>query len=918
MAGVRAPLRFAPMVGRSTELAWVISLFDDVVEQRRPRLVAISGVAGMGKTRLAHEVMSAVRERHPQVRIGRGRCLPAGRGSAYRALADVVNEACGIALGDRPEVVAGRLQEGVRQLVEGLGQQDVEALTYALATTAGIALPDNPLDRLGPEAVGDALALAWPRFCTASAANHPVLMFVEDVHWAEPPMLEMVERIAGRAGGPVMILVTARPELWDRPAALGDLAEGFAEVSLRPLTDAQSRELVQSWPVAAGVSAPLLEQVLARGEGNPYFLEELLLHVALGAWTALPDSLSSLLAARLDSLEPTDLAVLQVAAVVGRGFWVEAVERGLPAESVPQRLARLESRGFVSRQGSSSLPGQAEFAFRHALMHDAAYESVPRARRARLHADVAEWLEATFGDRRDEIEELLAAHWAWAALPDIADLAWDNAERREEVRRTAFEHLLRAGGLARSRFAVDAALDQHRKALNLAAGAKERARTLEEIGDDEDSVYHGDAADAAWVEALDLVRPAAGHRGDRARLCRKMARMMAFKPGAYRVIPNPARVEALIGEGQDAAEDDAERAWLLLVEGQCARLYRGSEPFGQGSRYDSRPISERIASAERALEMAGALGLQDLLLEGHWALAMLYELAGRYRDGLELRRRHVEKRDVTAPPKHWADALRQLGVQTANTTGGFQEGLLLARQSVEIGRSTTPHQLMHGTSAVMQLLHSLGRWNELLEVLEEHLAAFRDEPARTCQFVRDGLMIGAATLLVMGRKGAAGELAARAGDPLSDLESASAWQARYEVIAGRPEVAVAISRPKFFEGRTKGPQHGLALVEAEVALEDWHALTEVVRVARESVPGNALLEPVCDRALGALESARGRRSQARRLFARSLARFEQLGVKYEAARTRELLAQVEPAPTRGALLRAARRTYVELGVVAST
>jgi len=392
--------------------------------------------------------------------------------------------------------------------------------------------------------------------------------------------------------------------------------------------------------------------------------------------------------------------------------------------------------------------------------------------------------------------------------------------------------------------------------------------------------------------------------------------MMAFRPGAYRVNPDPARVEALIAEGQEAVEDDAERAWLLLAEGACARLYRGSEPFGQGSRYDFRPISERIASAQRALEMAGTLGLHDLLLEGRWALAMLYELAGRYREGLELRRRMVEERDVTASPPHRADALRLLAVQTANITGGFQEALLLARQSLEVARGTNAHQLMHATTAVMQALHSLGRWNELLDVLEEHLAAFREEPAIACQFVRDGPVIGAATLMLMGRTQAAGELAALVGDPLSDLESASAWQARYEVIAGRPEVAVAISRPKFFEGRTKGPQHALALVEAKVAMEDWHALTEVVRVARESVPGNALLGPVCDRALGALESACGRRPPARRLFARSLARFEQLGVKYEAARTRELLAAVEPAPTRGALLRTARRTYEELGVVA--
>jgi tetratricopeptide (TPR) repeat protein len=727
-------------------------------------------------------------------------------------------------------------------------------------------------------------------------------------------MLEMVERIARRASGSVMILVTARPELWDRGRTLVESADGFTEVSLRPLTDSQCRKLVQGRPVAAGVPAPLVERVLTRAEGNPYFLEELLFHVALGATSALPDSLSSLLTARLDSLDPIDLSVLQVAAVVGRAFWVEAVERGLPAEPVAQRLTRLESRGFVSRQNSSSLLGQAEFAFRHALMHDAAYESVPRARRARLHADVAEWLEAIVGDRRDEFEDLVAAHWAWAALPEIADLAWEDPERREEVRKRAFKHLLRAGSLARSRFAVGAALGLHQRALTLAEGSYERANALEEIGDDQASVYHGDEADAAYAEALDLIRPAAGHGNDLARLCRKVASTIAFNPGAFRVNPDPARVEALIVEGQEAAADDAERARLLLVEGECARLYRGSEPYGQGSQYDPRPIAERIAAAERAFAMADGLGLHDLRLECRHTLAILHELAGRYGVALELLRRRVEELDATVPPPNRADALRQLAAQIATTTGDFDEALLFARQSLDLSRGSNPHHVMHATFPNLLALFNLGRWDELLVLLEEHVAAFREDPAIASQFVRDGPLIGATTLMLMGRTTAAAELAALVGDPLSDLESASAWQARYEVIAGRPEVAVAIARPKVLEGRTRGPRYADAVIEAEMAMEDWDELTEVLRVARDSAAGNALLEPVCDRAEGALENARGQRQQARRLLGRSLARFDLMGMKYEAARTRELLAAVEPAATRHALRRAARKTYEELGV----
>jgi predicted ATPase len=613
-----------PFVGRARELAAVIDLFEEVVERGRPRLVQISGAAGIGKSRLAREFAAALRDRYPAALVWRGRCLPARRASAYGALAEVVRELGEVGLSDKPENAWHRLVSRVAALVPGADRADVAELAFALATTASIAAPRNPLESLSPEAVGEQLGVAWPRFLSGCAAVRPLVIVVEDLHWASEALLAILERIALRSTGPLMLVATARPELVHPHSGPGMASEGATGISLQPLTDTQSRELLDGLPLVRSLTPDLRERVVERAEGNPFFLEELHYHVAGQAATTVPDSLYSLLAARIDALEPGPLSVLQVAAVVGRTFWAEAVERSAPFEPVRPTLDGLEAEGFIVRQPRASLPGVAELAFRHALLHDVAYESVPRTIRARLHAGVAEWMEAAAPGRRDEIEEVLAGHWASAAAADVADVAWPGSERREEVRLLAFQHLVRAGQLARGRFAIAGAIDSHERALSLAATVDERMRAHEELGDDHAATYHGDAARVAYEQALREARADSSRGAVRAHLCRKLAWMMAFNPGAFRVNPDPADVEALIAEGQVTVGDAADRAWLLLAEGACARLYRGSEPFGQGTRGDIRPIEERIAAAEHGLRMGEALGLEELVNSGRrgWECSM--------------------------------------------------------------------------------------------------------------------------------------------------------------------------------------------------------------------------------------------------------------------------------------------------------
>ena len=915
-----APAAQGPLVGRDAELGLVLGLFEEVVERRLPRLLTVLGAAGVGKSRTAREAVAAIVARHPGTTVLQGRCLSAGRGGTYWALGELLREACGISLADPADTTRERLWDGLRAILGG-SPEDLDATVYALAATAGIQLPASPLERLEPKAVADELARAWPRFATACAAGGPALFLVEDLHWADEPLLDMLELMVTRATGPLLVVATARPELAETGAGFGGAVEGHASISLRPLPEPHSRRLLESLAPAGDLPAALREEVVARAEGNPLFLEELVFHLAAEsgggrpADRRLPDTLHALLAARIDTLAPAEKRVLQEAAVVGRVFWEEPVARALgDQEPVADRLLLLERRGFLARRPAPALPGQAEYGFRHALIHDVAYGSIPLARRARAHAEVGAWLEELAGERRDEVAELLADHFVRAA-GEGAELAWSDAADREAVRSAAFEHLLAAGAVACRRSAVAKAVELHDRALGLAADEPERLRAFEALGDDHESAYHGDAAVLSWRRALELARAEPSRRRDRARLCGKLAWLMVSVPGAFRSNPDPARVEELIAEGMEAACDEAQAAWLTLARGTSAQLWRGSEPFGQGAGPDPVPIERRIADVRAGLAVGEREGLADLVEAAEQALGVVYGIASRYGEAMELAQRKLRLLDQAASRLDRADVLRRAAVHSVNLVARFEEGAELARRCHELSVDTNPHQLMHATWPRLAALYHLGRWRELTPLVEEHVAAFRRDPAVECQFVRDGPVIGATVLAHTGEPRRARALAAVAGDPMAEPETASAWQARYALASGDPETARRISAGKALEGRMYGPQHALVLLEALLALGDWAALAELLPAARAYVAGNALLAPHCDRAEGLLHAERGRRRDAAPALRKALARFEELGVPFEAARTRGRLAAFEPPVEARRLREAARSTYRRLGAV---
>jgi len=327
---------------------------------------------------------------------------------------------------------------------------------------------------LHPLAARDRLQEAWVDLLEELAAERPVVVLIEDVHWAEEPLLELLDRLHRDVRGPLLVVCTARPELLERRGAWGGDA-----LRLEPLAGAETGELVDR---LLGGAAPDWARtfVVERAEGNPFFAEELLRTLidqdilrrggeawngALPSGFAVPDSVRALVAARIDLLGADEKAALQAAAVIGRIFWSSPVYE--LTDGAPQ-LRVLEERDLVRRRPGSAVAGEREYAFKHALTRDVAYASLPIRRRARLHAAFARWLEGV-GEGRDEDAPLLAHHFAESVRPQDVDLAWPDAgPELDELRGRALFWLERAAELAVARYELDDGEALLRRALELA------------------------------------------------------------------------------------------------------------------------------------------------------------------------------------------------------------------------------------------------------------------------------------------------------------------------------------------------------------------------------------------------------------------------------------------------------------------
>jgi class 3 adenylate cyclase/tetratricopeptide (TPR) repeat protein len=388
----------APLVGRDSELDLLENTFNRSLRDRRAHLFTIYGEAGVGKSRLTREFLDGVE----RASVLMGRALPYGEGVTYWPLGEMVKAAAGISDDDPLEEAFEKLRECCAE----------EAVADVLGLAAGL------MEALEGERSAQEIAWAAREVMQGIADVQPLILLFEDIHWAEPPLLDLIEHLADGVRAPVLIVCLARPELLDiRPGWGGGRVRSTA-IELEPLSEEESAELVErlldQLAGAAGERPGALPQAaLDRAEGNPLFVEETIrMFVESGtrddSADRVPDTLQALIAARIDHLAPDAKTLLQRASVVGRVFWKGALEHLSPDVSDQDALIDdLLQREFLLREPRSSISGETAYRFKHALIREVAYSGLAKHARAQYHARFAEWLAERTGD---ELVEIRAYH----------------------------------------------------------------------------------------------------------------------------------------------------------------------------------------------------------------------------------------------------------------------------------------------------------------------------------------------------------------------------------------------------------------------------------------------------------------------------------------------------------------------------
>jgi class 3 adenylate cyclase/tetratricopeptide (TPR) repeat protein len=388
----------APLVGREDELELLENTYKRSLRDSRAHLFTIYGEAGVGKSRLAREFLDGLE----RASVLMGRALPYGEGVTYWPLAEMVKAAAGISDDDPLEEAFEKLRECCAE----------EAVADVLGLAAGL------MEALEGERSPQEISWAAREVMQGIAEVQPLILLFEDIHWAEAPLLDLIEHIADGVRAPMLILCLARPELLDARPGWGGGRVRSTAIELEPLSDEESAELVEQLlsqlAGAAGERPPALPQeALDRAEGNPLFVEEtirMLVESGAGNGSAdrVPDTLQALIAARIDHLDPAAKTLLQRASVVGRVFWRGAIEHLSPdVEGHEALLDDLLQREFLLREPRSSISGETAYRFKHALIREVAYTGLAKLARAQYHARFAEWLAERTGE---ELVEIRAYH----------------------------------------------------------------------------------------------------------------------------------------------------------------------------------------------------------------------------------------------------------------------------------------------------------------------------------------------------------------------------------------------------------------------------------------------------------------------------------------------------------------------------
>jgi class 3 adenylate cyclase len=661
------PRRRLPFVGREAELQLL------GLAQRRARdrsvLALVSGPPGQGKTRLVEEFISA----QTGVRVLAARCRPSGEIGALEPLREILLG------GHLPAALAAIVAAAILDPAERVRVQD------ALAHSAGIAV-SPALGALGKDERDDEIQNAWRRFIKGLAAQGPLVLWAEDVHWAAPDVTRLLDRLS-LSGDPFLAILTARPEFAE--------AAGLRPTGDRFFIELEGLEVDAARALATSAGGP--EDVIGRAEGNPLFIVELAR--AREPAGELPLTLQGALGARLDELDPDDRTLLAHASVVGETF-APADAAMLARGDVPataRALARLADRHYLD-----AVDGR--YRFHHSLLRDVAYGRLLVADRMRLHARYARERRVT------EDQEVLAHHW-WAALgPADAEWVWRGDPDLVPMRREAFRAFTDAGRSSAAVFALDRAVPLLERAFVVAGNEHERGEAKQALGD----AYANDLrVDDAWRAYADARRhfSAAGAVPIGVYLGALKIRM---RVGAFVNRPPEDEVAALYEDAEAAARAAGDPAVLARILVYSA--FKDMDPStGPG---DSTKLNEAMRLSERS----DAATRREIL--GWYANELIRELDyDRAREVMN----EIEALKVDTNELDRMEHLRGKAL-LAQRTGDGASLQRLATELVAMSRRMGPHLRTHADVYAAHLAVAQGDWDTVRAIAIQTDRLMRSSP----------------------------------------------------------------------------------------------------------------------------------------------------------------------------------------------
>jgi class 3 adenylate cyclase/tetratricopeptide (TPR) repeat protein len=708
VSGVRGQLKSqgleAPFVGRDRELRQIKDFFHICAEERKAHLVSVTGIAGIGKSRLAWEFYKYFDGITQIVYWHRGRCLAYGEGVTYWALADMVRMRCLIAEDDDQATAATKLEAALEEHI--LDPEERRFVQPRLAQLLGLG-DQETRDRQD-------LFAAWRLFFERLADEYPTVLAFEDMQWADASLLDFVEYLLEWSrNSPIYVVTLARPELLERRPTWGAGHRNFTSLYLEPLSASAMEQLLHG--LVPGLPAALRDQILARAEGVPLYAVEtvrMLLDRGLLAEEGsayrvvgeveeleVPETLHALVAARLDGLSPDERRLLQDAAVLGKTFTLAALAAltDMDAAELEPLLATLVRKEVLGLQSDPRSPEHGQYGFLQDIIRRVAYETLPKRERRAKHLTVAEHLTSSLSE--EEVAEVVASHLvdAYRLDPDAPDAV--------PLRSRAHAALTRAGERAASLGASAEALRYFEQSCELADEPVEQADALGRAGEMALARGDNDHAGTLFERAVALYESV----GETHAAARSSSWLAMTEQRAGHIEEGIARMERAF-EVIAGDEPDADLAFLL------ARL--GSAHYFAGNVEEAR---KRI---EQALDIAEALDLREVLLRAWNTKATLLastrpeEARGLYQLSLQTALEH----EVTQSAAVTCAQLSDLGFRRDR----YAESLGYLEQALEYARRIGDRRWeWFALSEMSYALYMLGRWDEALvkfaEIPDEQL-----------------------------------------------------------------------------------------------------------------------------------------------------------------------------------------------------